>query len=650
MTFEAGSSLLNITGVTARLVNRGRHFHLVDSNATHSGINGHSKVHPILDVARPSNPPQQSDGVNFVLRPPTVPKEDCGPLNEAVHLEWLKGRGASWIAGSPQLQYCKVRGSFQIRVTDTALPLHDSTPDFVTESGLAATLDTLEDAALDECVSRHLTEGGDDRLHLSEDGVNKYYCPPRPLPIEVVTRCSCTCSSPTPDGFEEARRLLRDLWSGRTSFSLAMADTRSRISKALGISVAHEVVLHPSGSDAELIPLAIAAARGKELGCTRIVNIVSAAGEVGSGTAPASGGRHFSQYTPCGNLVQTGDVVTDFPASTTVVEIKPRTEQGDLANNYDEMMMDAIRANQSETHYFVVHAVDGSKTGLRVPSHELIEKIRNELGKRLLIVLDACQCRSDPEELNWFMERGAVVLVTASKFYCAPGFCGAVLIPEGSSVRVLAECTAPGGLSDYLTKDEVPISLNAVRQSLPSNPKNIGLLLRWACGIAEMELFVAMGDKVKQAMRDWVYGVRRLVCAHRPILDLIDLDCAECEGDETRFGGINTVVSIKFLSACGSKHLEAAPLRRMHRQLTIDASGLLPAQASDKEREIASLACMVGQPVKLGCYGVLRLAVGAAMARDILEPKQLKLALEQDAKILDKMIVLVKYLDEMGDI
>lgn len=661
MTFEAGSSLLNRNAVTARLIDRGGHFQLVDSShpttaphATTSTVNRsvphQSHQSSYIDIAQPSNPPQQSDGVAFVLRPPTVPKEQCGSLNEAVHLEWLKGRGAAWVSGSPHLQYSKERGSFQFRVMDVTSPSPDPSGNIITESGLAAALDTLEDAALDECVSRHLTEGGDDRLHLSDAGVNKYYCPPRPLPKEVIIRGSCTCSSPTPDGFEAARVSLRSLWSGRTDFAACTADIRSRLSKVLQISVPHEVILHPSGSDAELIPLAIAAAKARELACTGVVNIVAAAGEVGSGTAPAAGGRHFSEFAPNGQIVKNGDLVADFPAATTVVELKPRSDDGQLIDNYDELVMNVVREHeQVGRSCFVVHAVDGSKTGLRLPSQELLERLKLDLGERLLVVLDACQCRSESTEIDWFLQRGAVILVTSSKFFSAPGFCGAVLVPKDSSLRVLRDGPTPIGLSDYLTRHEVPQSITALHNSLPHGPKNIGLLLRWICGITEMEMFTAMGDSVKVAMREWVYGVRNLVCKRRPALELIDVECAECDGDMTRAGGVNSVVSIKFLTKCGLAHLDAGTLRRTHRHLTIDASKILPAHATKEERKIASLRCMVGQPVKLGGFGVLRLAIGAPMARDLAQPGRLQEALKEDAEILDKMIVMGKYCEEIRE-
>jgi hypothetical protein len=73
-----------------------------------------------------------------------------------------------------------------------------------------------------------------------------------------------------------------------------------------------EVVLCPSGSDAEYIPLLVATARAKQLlrkqtaagdSSTSIdseehwplvTSILAAAGEVGSGSGHASGGKHFS--------------------------------------------------------------------------------------------------------------------------------------------------------------------------------------------------------------------------------------------------------------------------------------------------------------------------------------------------------------------
>lgn len=58
--------------------------------------------------------------------------------------------------------------------------------------------------------------------------------------------------------------------------------------------------------------------------------------------------------------------------------------------------------------------------------------------------------------------------------------------------------------------------------------------------------------------------------------------------------------------------------------------------------------CMVGQPVKLGPYGVLRLAMSAPLARKIATAAGLEEALQQDAIVLDKMVILGRYCDVLA--
>lgn len=655
MAFNSGSAVLTASLVTQRVRERGPHFQLVPSSSSSS--NPLSSSSPSSSSSPPS-PPSPSAGAGagapsqfprFKLYPHTLTLDPrttntaAQQLNIAVHSEWAKGRGSAWVLGVPSIDFVSESFTFQLNATTA-----------VSESGLEAALDTLEDAALDNCLSTHLVEGGDDRLHLHPTTqTNKYHCPPYPLGEDVIIRGSCTCSAPSKDGFEAARHLLRRIWQGTLPYQRAFDDTRSAISRLLAIRTPHQTILHPSGSDAELIPVAIAALRARAQSCTRIINIVVAAGEVGSGTAPAAGGRHFSAFAPSGSTVVEGAVADDFPDNLDVVEIKPRGGDGAIHPDYDALVMDAVATAERdhELPYFIVHAVDGSKTGLRVPSRSAISKLHARLGDRLLIVLDACQCRSEAAEIEWFLERGAVVLVTASKFFGAPGFCGAVLVPLDAARLLGSQTRAPAGLSDYLTKWDVPQSMTGLYNSLPEGPINIGLLTRWACGLAEMELFTQQGRLVKDAMRNWVHGVSKLVEERSPKMSLIgvaDGGCGAGFDDDTRYGGINSIVSIKFLTTCGSKHLCADTLKNVHRLLTIDASAELPSYATDVERKIASRRCFVGQPVKLGDYGVLRLAIGATLAREIAATRNgLAEALREDSAVLDKMAVLSKYCEDM---
>lgn len=600
--------------------------------------------------------------LKFTLRPPTVMCPDGRQwVNDAVAEVWARGGGASWLPGAPAVNYSPAAGgSFALATADGG-PLSDA--------ALSAALDSIEAAALDACVSRHLVEGGDDRLHLTDEGVNRYFCAPVAPPGDTILRGACTCSPPTPAGWHSACGLLRDLWTGCTTFEQATLSIRDRLPAALGLEPHMlppaerdvQVVLHPSGSDAELVPLAIAEARAAEAGCSRVVNIIAAAGEVGSGTAPAAGGRHFSAFPPVGERVLLDGIAAGFSPTTTVVELPPRGASGQVLGDYDERFVAAVDAAEAAAveaaeapPFFVLHAVDGSKTGLRVPSVSVMDQLRVRLGPRVLLVLDACQCRSDAAELAWYLGRGAVVLVTASKFFAAPGFCGAVLVPPSAAGPLSTGPTEaiPRGFRDYLTCSEVPHSMPSLRRALPTGPNNVGLLLRWACGLTEMELYAKQRSCLDAPIRMWIHRVKKLVYQRAPRLSLLDEvdECAVAAGTTgvTRVGGVNTIVSVKFLSGCGEGLLTAVDLRKLHRYLTRDASTALPPSATAEERAAVAPVCMVGQPVKLGPYGVLRLAMSAPLARKVATPGGLEEALRQDAIVLDKMVILGRYCDVLA--
>ncbi|KAF2675047.1 hypothetical protein BT63DRAFT_450031 [Microthyrium microscopicum] len=559
----------------------------------------------------------QTTGVEFVLRPPTITDEnELKTLSATVYRQWLKKLETSAsMLGCPEIQFDEKFNCFVL-----FLP---GPEDLVPDLGLVAALDIIESIILAECVAKHLTEGGDDRLHLDPDtGVNKYFCPPRPVPDETIQRSSCTCSAPSRCGFVTACNLLQQIWLGAIDFDDACEDVRTKMKRALRLETpSYEVILHPSGSDAELLPLAYALSKARAIGCSNIVNIVVAAGEVGSGTAAAAGGLHFNEYVPSGRLVKSGERVTGFPTNTVVIDIPPRTSTGCLVFNYDNELKERVEAacKSYSNPFFVIHAVDGSKTGLRLPSQSVLDALRQRLKERLLVVLDACQGRSDGQELDWYLSREAMVLVTASKFFGAPGFCGAVLVPQEISLHLETYKLDVSGLGDYITKYEIAHSLPRLRHSLPEGPKNIGLLLRWACGVTEMERFTEMGSAARHVIRQWVEVVERQVKKRNPYLELLDNQQRQpkTRRDVTRLGGYNSVISIKILGPDGTHYLDTAKLRRIHQLLTIDASRLLPEDTPPDDIQKVIVQCYVGQPVNLGKFGVLRMAMGAPLACDL---------------------------------
>jgi hypothetical protein len=241
--------------------------------------------------------------------------------------------------------------------------------------------------------------------------------------------------------------------------------------------------------------------------------------------------------------------------------------------------------------HVVLHAIDGSKTGLAAPGLLALDLLAERFGDRLDIVIDACQLRIEPALVRRYLERGWPVLVTGSKFFGAPGFCGAVLVPRARLRRIAGGGRLPDGLGAYAS-----LSGGSVSRRCP------GLLLRWAAALSHMAAFGALGvAEVRAAIDEGGAQIRsammregwlRLVPAPRP----------------AGLGWSDRPSVLTFTVAGREGWLSAEALRPLYRGLA----------RSGEER------CLVGQPVVLAPgVGGLRVAMSAAqiVQREDLRPK-----------------------------
>jgi hypothetical protein len=130
-----------------------------------------------------------------------------------------------------------------------------------------------------------------------------------------------------------------------------------------------------------------------------VYNYVTAAGEVGSGTPNAAGGRHFSPLSPKGHMQQNNGFLDGIPPrengdSIVVVSFKPRSKDG-LVDFKEEKLVTDIRfkLDQCKESIAVLHIVCGSKTGLVYPSLRTVDTLQREYQNRVVVVVDACQLR-----------------------------------------------------------------------------------------------------------------------------------------------------------------------------------------------------------------------------------------------------------------
>ena len=277
----------------------------------------------------------------------------------------------------------------------------------------------------------------------------------------------------------------------------------------------------------------------------------------------------------------------------------------------------------------VIHMVNGSKTGLAYPSEETLNTLNKKWGERVIIVIDCCQLRCSLSQLENYCSQGYFTLLTASKFFTGPPFSGAVLIP-GSIVNEIEtylfenankdDCLFPIGLSKYITQYEVPTRMKYLRKFLSQakNWINIGLSLRWDCGLRWMERYHSFPEtKVVEFAIEWIRYVEGLVNSFgQPYLQIIS----------TEMGIVSIAVRHE-----GGEYLSVDELKEFHRNMLLS--------------EGSGCSVMLGQPVKIASEGlaVVRIALGADMVVLALSDPQMLLKIQQD----DQAVVFrMRYLAE----
>jgi len=281
------------------------------------------------------------------------------------------------------------------------------------------------------------------------------------------------------------------------------AEVRQRIAKVWDLDEEQtSISCFPSGTDAEFLFGLLALGRAIALGRSEVLSIVTCKGEVGSGTTQAAACRHFSALLPSGKSASSGSSI--FPPHSPTMraqEVMLREASGQLRamaevdSEVESMVSSELEKEGGSVGCCVVHLVLGCKTGHCSPSLEAIERLSKRFGQRVLIVVDGCQGRLRDGAIRQFIDCGYGMLVTGSKFYAGPPFCGAALLGRKLAAE-LEGYVRPGGSCEAVVRESelkeyvcAPLSdprhLPSLCALLPSvdscNPGLFrGTLLRWS--------------------------------------------------------------------------------------------------------------------------------------------------------------------------
>ncbi|TCS33805.1 hypothetical protein EDC15_10516 [Acetobacter aceti NBRC 14818] len=502
-----------------------------------------------------------------------------------------------------------------------------------------------------------MAAGGDARLQLDpRNGLNHYGCSHRPRPW-AATFASSTASSVSERGFAAAERvrirLQRALLYDCSHSMLleAAGNVRHRLAQYYGLPDGERVILAPSGTDCELAALAIA-----EMNPARkpVTNILIAPEETGRGVPLAAAGRHFAADTARSPHVPRGQSIEGFGpiAEDAVEDVRLRTPDGSevdeviLTQECRAHMERAIRAGR----HVLLHQLDLSKTGLLAPNETVLETFSREFGQDCDIVVDACQARLMPSRIGGWIQAGRAVMITGSKFFTGPPFCGALLLPEEWRTR-LDHDPLPTGLKAYAGCGEWP-ECEATRGL--SEVVNHGLILRWAAALAEMEALTSIPSlEVRWRLERFLSGVREAMTQCPDVL-LLETPTPVRASLPNSWDDMTTILSFLVRAPGQGAADEFIPLelekaRQLYHWLNADLRPVFGPDEPERESEVAGLLCHIGQPVAVPSTalggekaGALRISAGARLVSG--EPIHANLSTEVRLarEIADARMILAK--------
>jgi hypothetical protein len=440
-------------------------------------------------------------------------------------------------------------------------------------------LDSEELSALDLA----LLSGGDPRIAIDPSTLlNRYGARPFPHDGEI-SLSSSTANTISRRGYAAAADVF-----GRVRRHAQRGDANEDIRRSLGRQFDlgdADVVLAPSGTDAALLALALARWRlGRPLR-----SIVIGADESGSGMVQAAAGRHFDTATSIGVAVTRAAPLVGLEAEFAAVPLRDRDSRERPMATIDAEVEAAVAAAVKAGYGVALYAMDHSKLGGRGPSMACIDALNAEFPGSVQVVVDACQGRLSPARIGFHISRGALVLITGSKFSGGPPLSGAVLVPAGIAARAQSDCAAPPGLAAYSSRSDWPAHWSALRAQLPERA-NIGPALRWSAALAEVQAYYEVPRLFRQlALAEFGAAFERTIARYPEFRPLPAPAWVGVEADHEF--SVRTI--FPFVVTRGGVPLSPAETKLLHHVLNIDVAGLAGTS-------IGAAICHVGQPVALG--------------------------------------------------
>ena len=258
-----------------------------------------------------------------------------------------------------------------------------------------------------------LLDGKDARLHLDERGRNHYFCMPQ-VQENLHLWGSSTASNISPKQWQHAQTLWQQMRDDVQTYGIEISRTRDtsqvqhELQQCLQLPETSSVILAESGTDAHRQWMQhLIQQHPQDSWCIIMPEALETGRSIPEALTPKASHiciRSFALRDPQG---------------------QPRTRDA-IKMEVTQHLKHAIHAKQR----ILLIMVDASKTGCLAPHPDDIDIWNNAYHERLHVLVDACQGRLGMGAIHAYLQQGACVAITGSKFWGAPSFCAALLVPK----------------------------------------------------------------------------------------------------------------------------------------------------------------------------------------------------------------------------
>lgn len=433
-------------------------------------------------------------------------------------------------------------------------------------------------------LSQLLSQGADERIFLNEDGLTKYGTPL--IRDNYINRGSCTCSAARNTDVDLMKNILLG-HSSKEDWIKLKNQLDKALKEQLGWDEAHEFELFfaPSGTDLVYFPLIFSQLLhpGK-----KIKNLITCIEELGSGTKLSSQGKFYANHNQFGEAIEQGSNILSSQ-NIQAISFNARSEDGRIAKN-SLSIRNLVAENPEDL--IMVNLVYGSKSGIE-DDLKLLDEIKAD---NLQWVVDMCQFRHSREILHRLISKGAMVMITGSKFYESSPFSGAMLVPKSlyNKLTKVTDWSSVSGYDRIFSKYDVPASL--MESATFKDQVNPAGLLRWSCALESMRKFNLLEENLSEIKttqwRDTLFSL------------LSSRDCFELMPHQE----LTNKSIVSFRVKRDGKFLNADQLKELYFSIVKDNyRGQYPFDH-----------ITIGQPVSYGEKAFLRLAIGAKSIREFV--------------------------------